>query len=152
MMIIGLLLMAAAVVAGTGVVIGNTDKTSFDVFNVEFVNLSEAGIFLLGAATGAVLLIGLWMMGAGLRKSRRRRLEVKQARREREEVLRQQEEERRDLETERERLAEERARLTDDRTSDRDASHSDGTEPRSRATRVIPGADDRATDERSVQR
>ncbi len=164
MMIIGLLLVAAAVVVGTGVVISNTEEMNFDVFNVEFVNVSGAGIFLLGAATAAVLLIGLWMMGAGLRKSRRRRLEVRQARREREEALRQQEqqeEERRRLEAERERLAEEKARLADEGTTDRPFVRSDGTdrtdrtdiEPSPRhATGEVPRTTDPAANERTVQR
>ncbi len=150
MMIIGLLLVVAAVVVGTGVVIGNSESASLEIFDREITDLTGAGVFLLGAATAAVLLIGLWMIAAGLRKSRRRRLEVRQARREREEVLRQQEEDRRALETERERLAEEKARLEDERTGEPRQADSSPEPPG--ATRVMPRANAPERDERSVQR
>jgi len=151
MMIIGLLLVAAAVVVGTGVVIGNTESsTNLDIFGLEVANASGTGVFLLGAASAAVLLIGLWMIAAGLRKSRSRRLEVKQARHDRDKALRQQEDERRALAAERERLADEKARMAGE--NDRRVVRPERTAPSDSAdTRVVPRADTSASNDRPVK-
>jgi hypothetical protein len=151
MMIIGVLLIAAAVVVGTGVVVGNTGAISLDLFGLEITNASVAGVFLLGTASAAVLLVGLWMITTGLRQSRRRRLEVKQARRDRDDALRQQDEERRALEAERKRLAAEKARLAND-SGDRIGS-TERTQPTDTAsTGVLPSSrtDTSTSDNRSV--
>jgi uncharacterized membrane protein YccC len=149
MMIIGVLLMAAAVVVGTGVVVGNTGTINLDLLGWEITNASVAGVFLLGAALAAVLLVGLWMITTGLRRSRRRRLEVRQARRDRDDALRQQEEERRGLEAERKRLAAEKARLAGE--SGRHVGRPErGQSTDSAGTEVMPKADTSASGNRSV--
>jgi hypothetical protein len=151
MLIIGLLLVAAAVAFGTAVVIDNTSSlTDLDVFGTQLDGLSGAEIFLLGAASAAVFLVGLRMIMSGLRQTRRRRLEVRRARRERDDALRQQEEERRALEAERARLDAEKARLAGE--DDRGVVRSEDTERSdSGPTRVIPRANT-PRDEGSVRR
>jgi ABC-type nickel/cobalt efflux system permease component RcnA len=149
MMILGLLLIAAAVVVGTEVVVSNTEAIRFDLFGWEVDNASVAGVFLFGAVAAVVLLVGLWMLATGLRRARRRRLEVRQARHDRDEALRQQDEERRAIEAERDRLAAEKARLAGDR--DQRVGRPERSESTdSGATRVTPRTDASTSDSRPV--
>jgi ABC-type nickel/cobalt efflux system permease component RcnA len=46
------------------------------------VNTTALGIFLAGAVTLLVLVLGLWLIASGLRRARQKRSEVKQLRRE----------------------------------------------------------------------
>lgn len=80
MVVLALLLIAAALAFGTGVLLGADRATTLDLFGVQ-VLASENGLFLLGAATMLVLLVGLWLLRAALRRARRRRAEVKELRR-----------------------------------------------------------------------
>jgi hypothetical protein len=77
MVLLGLLLLAACAVVAVEVAISNTDTATFEAFTQSFSDLTLGGLFLLGCALGAVAVLGLWMMMAGLRMGRRRRLENK---------------------------------------------------------------------------
>ena len=77
MVLLGLLLLAACAVVAVEVAISNTDTATFEAFTQSFSDLSMGGLFLLGCVLGAVAVLGLWMIMAGLRMSRRRRLENK---------------------------------------------------------------------------
>jgi len=77
MVLLGLLLLAACVVVAVEVAISNTDTATFEAFTQSFSDMTLAGLFLLGCALGAVALLGLWMIFAGMRRARYRRLETK---------------------------------------------------------------------------
>lgn len=75
MVLLGLLLLAACVVVAVEVAISNTETATFEAFTQSFSDMTVAGLFLLGCALGALALLGLWMMFAGMRRARYRRLE-----------------------------------------------------------------------------
>lgn len=79
MVVLGLLLLAASVGAAVSIAASNTDSMSFVVFGWTVTKLSAGGLMLLGIALGVVVLIGFWMLNAGLRRGRRRRQESKNA-------------------------------------------------------------------------
>ncbi|WP_109470918.1 hypothetical protein [Ornithinimicrobium cavernae] len=82
MLILGLLLIAAALVVFGYMFFGTRDleplRVDLGIFTVE---LTPLHLYLLGAATLVVLVLGLLALAAGLRASRRRRREVKDLRR-----------------------------------------------------------------------
>jgi len=78
MMLLGLLLLAASVGAAVSIAVSNTDSASFDVFGQTVTGLSPGGVMLLGIGLGVAGLIGLLMISAGMRHSRRRRQQTKQ--------------------------------------------------------------------------
>src|SRR3954454_2722832 len=93
---LGLLLVIAAGVVGVAVALDNTDPTTVAAFGQSY-DTTTTGVFLAGAVTGFVLMLGLALMTAAARRHRARRRVV------RSEV--------RDAHSEREQLAEENARL-----------------------------------------
>jgi uncharacterized integral membrane protein len=72
MAILGLLLVAAAAVIGVEFAVSNTATTGFEIFGNPYV-ASLGTIALLGAAVGAVALLGLWLVVSSLRRRRTRR-------------------------------------------------------------------------------
>ncbi|HKA69148.1 MAG TPA: hypothetical protein VKG85_08550 [Actinomycetes bacterium] len=80
MLIIGLLLLAAVAVVATAAIAGGGGAIDFDVFN-NTIESTGTGTFLIGAATGAALLIGLWMVWLGSRHIKARRREFSRLRR-----------------------------------------------------------------------
>jgi uncharacterized membrane protein YciS (DUF1049 family) len=77
MVLLGLLLLAACVVVAVEVAISNTDTATFEAFTQSFSDMTLAGLFLLGCALGALALLGLWMIFAGMRRARYRHRETK---------------------------------------------------------------------------
>lgn len=81
MLILGILLIVVALVVFGYMLLGTRDLDALQIdlgaFNVE---LTPLLLFLVGAATLAVLALGLLALAAGLRASRRRRQEVKDLR------------------------------------------------------------------------
>jgi hypothetical protein len=75
MVLLGLLLLAAGVTTAIAVLAENTDQTSFDMFGQTVEDVTMGGLFLVGCAVGAATLLGLWMIAAGLKRARRRRVE-----------------------------------------------------------------------------
>lgn len=76
MAILGLLLLAAAVVAGVEFGVSNLGDTSFEVFGYTYTT-TVAGLFLLGVATMAVAALGLWMISHSVRRRRRAKYDAK---------------------------------------------------------------------------
>ncbi len=87
MIALGLLLLVATGTAGVAIALSNTDSTSITALGVTLDTLTLGGVFALGAAMGALFLLGLLMILGGSRRRRARRVatrrEVKQARSER---------------------------------------------------------------------
>lgn len=97
MVVLGLLLLLASGAVTLGVVLSNTNSVSAEAFGVSLSNVSVGGLFLAGAAAGAVLLLGLVLVLTGAARKRSRRVATKR--------------EVRGVRTEREQLAEENAAL-----------------------------------------
>jgi membrane protein implicated in regulation of membrane protease activity len=103
MVVLGLLLLVLSGALAAGVVLSNTDPVSASAFGVTLSNVSVGGLFLVGVATGVVLMLGLVMLLMGAARKRSRRVATKRHVR--------------SVRSEKEQLAEEnaelRARLTD---------------------------------------
>ena len=69
MWIIGLLLLAAAVVVGIEVAISNDQTVDVEAFNHVWTS-SPAAAFIVGVVTALVGAFGLWLMITGMRRSR----------------------------------------------------------------------------------
>ena len=130
MIVLGLLLLLASGALALGVVLSNTDSTSAEAFGVTVSNISLGGLFLAGAATGLVFMLGLALLSAGSARSRRRRVTRRQ--------------EVRGARTEAERLAEENAALRSRLDSGARTDSAARTDSVVRADEPYP-ADDAAT-------
>lgn len=97
MVVLGLLLILAAVLFGADVILENTQPFSGTIFNQTITNLSLGGIFLAGAVTALALALGLWLVLGGAARKRRKQVQRKSRLRE--------------TESQKETLAEENARL-----------------------------------------
>lgn len=81
MLILGLLLIIVALVVFGYLFFGTSDLEPLDIdLGVFTVELTPLHLFLLGAATLVVLVLGLLLLTLGLRAQRRRRREVKELR------------------------------------------------------------------------
>jgi ABC-type nickel/cobalt efflux system permease component RcnA len=112
MVVLGLLLVAAAAVFGTEMVLSNTDVTTAEAFNETVANVSAAEFFLVGAACALALCLGLWLISHGIGRSRRRRAMARHAVNEKTTALRETEGELTGIAEENERL---RAELAEER-------------------------------------
>lgn len=65
MVALGLILLVVSVAVGAGIVLSNTDSVSAEAFGVTLSNVSVGGLFLLGAALGALAMLGLALLLAG---------------------------------------------------------------------------------------
>lgn len=81
MALLGLLLILAGGALAAGVVLGTTGDASIQVawFDQTARSITQGGLFGLGAAAGIALMLGLALMKAGMVRSRRKRVERKQA-------------------------------------------------------------------------
>lgn len=81
MALLGLLLILASGALATGIVLGTTGDSSVQVawFDQATRSVTEGGLFGLGAAAGAALMLGLSLLKVGVRRGRRLRGERKQA-------------------------------------------------------------------------
>jgi hypothetical protein len=95
--VLGLLLVLLSGALALGVVLSNTDPVSASAFGVTLSNVSVGGLFLVGAVTGVVLMLGLVMLLAGAARKRSRRVATKR--------------QVRNVRSEKEQLAEENAEL-----------------------------------------
>ena len=88
MVLLGAILLVLCLVLGAGMYFSNTDPVSAEAFNVSLSNVSVGGIFLFGAAVGAITVLAFFMLtGGAARKARKRsalKREVKNARGEQE--------------------------------------------------------------------
>ena len=97
MVALGLVLLVLCLIVGAGVALENTDSVDAEAFGTSLSGLDVGGLFLLGAALGALAMLGLSLMLAG---AARKRAKKKAIQREVHSVL-----------GEQETLAEENARL-----------------------------------------
>lgn len=65
MVALGLVLLVVCVALGAGITLSNTDAVSAEAFGVTLSNVSVGGLFLLGAAVGALTVLGLVLMLMG---------------------------------------------------------------------------------------
>lgn len=79
MVLLGLLLVAAAAVFGTELVLSNTQTTTGEAFDQTVAGMTAGEFFLVGAGTGLVLCLGLLMMFGGIGRRRARRAKAKHA-------------------------------------------------------------------------
>ncbi|WP_432944445.1 hypothetical protein ACQPXM_02920 [Kribbella sp. CA-253562] len=79
MAVLGIVLIVIAVLLGLGVAVSSTASTTMEVFGVDFGVLVPT-VFFLGAAAGAVLMLGLWLTKKGLGRGYRRHKEVRELR------------------------------------------------------------------------
>lgn len=79
MAVLGIVLIALVVLFGLGVSVSSTASTKLEVFGVDF-GVSVPTVFFLGALTGAVLIVGLWLLKKGLGRGYRRRKEMRELR------------------------------------------------------------------------
>ncbi|MEU4292193.1 hypothetical protein AB0E63_28545 [Kribbella sp. NPDC026596] len=79
MVVLGIVLIALAVLFGLGVSVSSTASTKLEVFGVDF-GVAVPTVFFLGAVTGVALLAGLWLTKKGLGRGYRRRKEMRELR------------------------------------------------------------------------
>jgi hypothetical protein len=79
MAVLGIVLIALAVLFGLGVSVSSTASTKLQVFGVDF-GVSVPTVFFLGALAGAALILGLWLLKKGLGRGYRRRKEMRELR------------------------------------------------------------------------
>ena len=113
MLILGLLLVIIAVALTVGAVYDGGEPAVVELLGYDL-STTVAGVFFVGMATTAVLLLGLWLMRSSFGRARRRREERKEAKLRQRESVSRLEQERAELRAENERLAQklERERAT----------------------------------------
>jgi hypothetical protein len=79
MAVLGIVLIALAVLFGLGVSVSSTASTKLEIFGVDF-GVSVPTVFFLGALAGAALIVGLWLLKKGLGRGYRRRKEMRELR------------------------------------------------------------------------
>ncbi len=97
MPILAVLLIAVAVVVTVGILLEATQAAPLDVWGISLPT-TASGVFLLGAATMLVFLLGLGLLIRSTKKARARRAEVKALQRERVHAVSQLEREKAELE------------------------------------------------------
>lgn len=112
MVVLGLILLVLCLVLGAGIVLSNTDPSSAEAFGVSLSNVSIGGLFLLGAAVGALAMLGFGLMLVGAARKRAKKLRLKR--------------EVKDVRSEQETLAEENARLQAQLEQERTSYPADG--------------------------
>jgi uncharacterized membrane-anchored protein len=80
MLILGVLLLLAAVALGVAAIGGGSGTINFDVLN-NTIESTGAQAFLVGAAAGVAAVVGLWLIRGGSRGAYSRRRELRQLRR-----------------------------------------------------------------------
>jgi len=79
MVVLGIVLIALAVLFGLGVSVSSTASTTLEVFGVDF-GVAVPTVFFLGAVAGAALMVGLWLTKKGLGRGYRRHKEMRELR------------------------------------------------------------------------
>ena len=105
MAIIGLLFILGAGAVTAGAIYDGGEAATIEVFGLS-ADTTVGGVFVIGLATMLVFFLGVWMLFSSMGRSRRKRMERKQARSRQRESVTQIEEERAQLRAENERLNE----------------------------------------------
>jgi uncharacterized integral membrane protein len=79
MAVLGIVLIVLAVLFGLGVSVSSTASTTLEVYGINF-GVSVPTVFFLGAAVGAAVVLGVWLMKKGMGRSLRHRKEVRELR------------------------------------------------------------------------
>jgi hypothetical protein len=105
MLVLGLLLILGSAALGIGLVYDGSEAAKVEILGTT-VDTTMAGVFFSGAATMLAFLVGVWLLQSKMGRSRRKRVERKEARRRQRESVAKLEQERIQLAAENERLAE----------------------------------------------
>ncbi len=108
MAIIGLLFILGAGAVTAGAIYDGGESATIEVFGLS-ADTTIGGVFIAGLATMLIFFLGVWLLFSSMGRSRRRRMERKQARTRQKESVSQIEEERAQLRAENERLNEQLA-------------------------------------------
>ena len=119
MLVLGLLLILASAALGVGLVYDGSEAAKVEILGTT-VDTTIAGVFFSGAATMLLFLVGVWLLQSKMGRSRRKRVERKEARRKQRESVTKLEQERVALAAENERLSQklDTAQNTTDTTVD----------------------------------
>ena len=79
MVVLGVVLIALAVLFGLGVSVSSTASTKLEVYGVDF-GVAVPTVFFLGVVAGVALIFGLWLTKKGLGRGYRRRKEMRELR------------------------------------------------------------------------
>jgi len=105
MLVLGLLLILGAGVVTAGALLDAGETATVEVLG-QTLSTTAAGVFVIGALTMLMFLVGVWALMASMSRGRRKRAERKQARNRHRDSVKSLEEERESLRLENERLAE----------------------------------------------
>jgi ABC-type nickel/cobalt efflux system permease component RcnA len=105
MLVLGLLLIAAAAVVTVGALYDGGETATVEILGRSY-ETTVAGVFVVGAITALVFMIGVWALLSGMGRSRRKRAERKEAKARQHDSVKTLEEERAELRAENERLSE----------------------------------------------
>ena len=108
MAIIGLLFILGAGAVTAGAIYDGGESATIEVFGLS-ADTTIGGVFVAGLATMLIFFLGVWLLFSSMGRSRRKRMERKQARTRQKESVSQIEEERAQLRAENERLNEQLA-------------------------------------------
>lgn len=108
MAVIGLLFILGAGVVTAGAIYDGGESATIEVFGLT-ADTTVGGVFVVGLATMLVFFLGVWMMLSSMSRTRRKRVERKEARNRQKASVSQIEEERAALRAENERLSEQLA-------------------------------------------
>lgn len=112
MAIIGLLFILGAGAVTAGAIYDGGESATIEVFGLS-ADTTIGGVFVTGLATMLIFFLGVWLLFSSMGRSRRKRMERKQARNRQKESVSQIEEERAQLRAENERLNERLAKERD---------------------------------------
>jgi ABC-type nickel/cobalt efflux system permease component RcnA len=141
MAIIGLLFILGAGAVTAGAIYDGGESATIEVFGLS-ADTTIGGVFVAGLATMLIFFLGVWLVFSSMGRSRRKRMERKQARNRQKESVSQIEEERAQLRAENERLNEQLATGRGTTTAGTTAGAAAGTAAADRTT-----ATDGTTDE-----
>ena len=79
MFVLGIVLIIVAVLVGLGVATTSGQATTLEVYGIDL-GMTVSAIFFFGAAAGAVVVAGLWLVKKGVGRGYRRHKEVKELR------------------------------------------------------------------------
>jgi hypothetical protein len=105
MLVLGLLLVLGAAVITVGAFVDAGESATVEILG-QTLTTTAAGVFVIGALTMLMFLLGVWALKASMSRSRRKRMERKTARSRHRDSVKSLEEERESLRLENERLAE----------------------------------------------
>lgn len=105
MLVLGLLLIVAAAVVAVGAIFDAGEEATVEILG-QVITTTAAGVFVAGALTMLMFLVGVWALMSSMSRARRKRSERKEAKSRQRESVAQLEEERAALRAENERLSE----------------------------------------------